>query len=72
MPEHDDVAAFVRRWESAGPAIARVRRKELRELTDADASVAIAALLDLALVLGPKVGGSGLVSQQRYFALVAR
>jgi hypothetical protein len=46
-----------------------MRRRELREMTDEQALAAVLALLDLMPHLPPKVGGSGLVEQQRLFAL---
>lgn len=62
----------VRTWLGAGTVLEQVRRRELRELTAEDALVAVLDLLDLAAILPPKVGGSGLVEQQRYFATASR
>ncbi|MBV9142746.1 MAG: hypothetical protein JO115_17845 [Pseudonocardiales bacterium] len=64
--------AVVAQWRAAGPALAQVRRRELREMTDEQALAAALALLDLLPHVPPKVGGSGLVEQQRLFALAAR
>ena len=57
---------------AAGSALAEVRRRELREMTDEQALAAALALLDLLPHVPPKVGGSGLVEQQRLFALATR
>lgn len=46
----------------------KVRREELRRLTDADALAAAEELLDLVRLLPPPAGESGLVEQQRIFA----
>jgi hypothetical protein len=56
-------AAVVERWRLAGLALEAMRRRELRELTDAE------ALLDLLRYLPRRESGSGLVEQQRLFAL---
>jgi hypothetical protein len=65
----DAERAVVAQWRAAGPALAEMRRRELREMTDEQALAAVLALLDLMPHLPPKVGGSGLVEQQRLFAL---
>jgi hypothetical protein len=49
-----------------------LRRRELRETTEEEALEAVLDLLDLTTVLPPKTGGSGLVEQQRYFAVAGR
>lgn len=64
----DTTAAVVAQWRRAGPALARVHRDELRRLTDADALAAAEELLELARLLPPPSGVSGLVEQQRLFA----
>jgi hypothetical protein len=70
MPAPSDAEhAVVAQWRAAGPVLAEVRRRELREMTDEQALAAVMALLDLLLHLPPKTGGSGLVEQQRLFAL---
>jgi hypothetical protein len=58
----------VARWRQAGAALARVRRDELRRLTDAEALVAADELLDLIRLLPPPTEPSGLIEQQRLFA----
>jgi hypothetical protein len=64
----DRTAAVVTQWRRAGPALAQVRRDELRRLTDAEALAAAEELLDLVRLLPPLTGASGLVEQQRLFA----
>ena len=66
--ERDDAATVIEQWRAAGPALADARRRELREMTDAQALVAAEQLLDLLRHLPPKRTGSGLVEQQRLFA----
>lgn len=70
--ERDIGRAVVAQWKAAGPALDEVHRRELREMTDAEARDAVLALLDLVADLPPKTGGSGLVEQQRYFARAVR
>ena len=70
--EVDVERAIVAQWRAAGPALAAVRRRELRALSETEALDAVLALLDLAADLPPKSGGFGLVEQQRYFARAAR
>ena len=60
--------AAVALWRKTGPALAQVRRDELRRLTDAEALAAAEELLDLLRLLPPSAGVSGLVEQQRLFA----
>jgi hypothetical protein len=67
MTTRDDRAA-VQSWRQAGRALEDVRRRELRELTDAEALAAAEALLGLLSYAPPKAEGSGLVEQQRVFA----
>lgn len=63
---------IVEQWRAAGPALAEVKRRELREMTDAEALDAVLALLDLVRYLPAKTGGSGFVEQQRHFARFPR
>lgn len=70
----EDVASSARvtaaGWREAGAALAAVRATELASLTDEDALQAARDLLDLVADLPPREGGSGLVEQQRLFALL--
>lgn len=61
-------AAVVARWRTAGSALARVHREELRRLTDAEGLTAAEELLSLVGLLPTATGTSGLVEQQRLFA----
>jgi hypothetical protein len=70
--ETNMTAAVVAQWRQAGPALARVHRDELRQLTDAQALTAAEELLDLVRLLPPPTGISGLVEQQRLFARARR
>ena len=67
-----DARMAVLRWRQAGPLLQAIRRRELRELTELEGLAAAESLLDLVRLLPPKEGGSGLVEQQRLFALVRR
>jgi hypothetical protein len=66
--ETDMTAAVIAQWRQAGPALARIHRDELRQLTNAQVLSAAEELLDLARLLPPPSGVSGLVEQQRLFA----
>jgi hypothetical protein len=58
---------WLRQWESAGPALAEQRKKELRELSESQALEASESLLSLAMTtpLDPfRRTHSGLVEQQ--------
>lgn len=70
MTEREVMAEVVAQWRDSGPALDAVHRKELAELTEARALRAAEDLLDLLNHLPPKEGGSGLVEQQRLFALL--
>lgn len=65
-------AAVVAQWRRAAPALAEVRREELRRLTDEEAVAAAEVLLDLVRHLPSRQGVSGLVEQQRIFARARR
>ena len=61
---------WLRQWESAGPALAEQRKKELRELSESRALAATEALLSLVTTapLDPsRRNYSGLVEQQELF-----
>ena len=66
------IEAAERTWQGAGPVLEQLRRRELREMTEEEALEAVLDLLDLTTVLPPETGGSGLVEQQRYFAVAGR
>jgi hypothetical protein len=63
----DEAERAVERWRQAGTALAEIRWRELRELTDAEALAAVEALLGLLSEAPPKPEGTGLVEQQRLF-----
>lgn len=60
--------ALVEQWRRAAPALAELRRQELRNLGEQEALRAIEALLDLLRYLPPRRELSGLVEQQRIFS----
>ncbi len=60
---------WLRQWKSAGPALAEVRKRELRELTDEEALRASEAVLSIPAppVSPERWTTSGLVEQQAWF-----
>lgn len=62
--------AWMGQWKGAGPALAEVRRREVRDLSDAEALAATEELLSLA-GCSPyppeRLVSSGLVAQQALF-----
>lgn len=70
-----DAETWMRQWRSAGPALARQRRRELRDLSPDAALALIDALLSLgaSLPLHPdRERHSGLVEQQAIFSRARR
>jgi hypothetical protein len=66
QPEHRH--AWMRQWHYAAIALAEVRRRELAQMSDADALAAAERVLDLWPITRPQAAGvSGLVEQQRLF-----
>lgn len=70
----DEIEQVVSQWQRAAPRLVEVRRREVSELTDADAATATLELLAAldALPALPVRPMSGLVEQQRLFMLVGR
>ncbi len=64
------MAEAVAQWRDSGPALEAIHRNELAGPTDAEAIRAAEDLLDPLNYLPPKEGGSGLVEQQRLFAVL--
>jgi len=67
---YEEAREYVRR--KAGPELEKIRREELRKLTDDDVRKQIHALLELANVAPCSRPLSGLVEQQRIFQKVRR
>jgi hypothetical protein len=63
----DEAREYVERWQKAGPELERVRREELRALTDADGRELFRCVLELASLHIQNRPTSGLVEQQRIF-----
>jgi hypothetical protein len=63
----DEARQYVARWKQAGPALEKVRREELRMLSDDDVRSQIHALLEIAGYVPQNRPTSGLVEQQRIF-----
>ena len=70
MLSHDraELENWARTWAKAGPALAAVRRTELRRFRYEDHLAAIDALLEISARHGSARTTSGLVEQQRLFA----
>ena len=63
----DEARQYVAHWKQAGPALEKVRREELRNLSDDDVRSQIHALLEIT-GHAPQIRlTSGLVEQQRIF-----
>lgn len=65
----EPAAVIVEQWRRAGPALAKVRHRELRELGDQEALAAARQLLDLLPVVPANDTTTGLLEQQRLFTL---
>jgi hypothetical protein len=63
----DETRQYVQRWKQAGPALEKVRREELRRLTDDDVRAQIHDLLEIGARFRQYRPSSGLIEQQRIF-----
>jgi hypothetical protein len=63
----DEAREYVERWQKAGPELERVRREELRALTEAEGRELFCSVLELASLHRQIRPSSGLVEQQRIF-----
>ena len=70
-PTAQQARAWVRQWETAGPALARLRAAEIRRTPMAVVALQLETAW-LAARLVPRAPSSGLVEQQRLFALARR
>jgi hypothetical protein len=68
----DEAQDYVERWRKAGPELEKVRREELRKLTDDDVRAQIHALLEISRLVPCIRHSSGLVDQQRIFQKARR
>ncbi len=68
----DEAREYVERWRKAGPELEKVRREELRRLTDDDVRAQIHALLEIGGLVACNRPSSGLVEQQRIFQRAQR
>jgi len=69
---HDEAREYVERWKKAGPALEKVRRDELRNLSPNDCRDQIHALLGIGSRNRQIRRTSGLVEQQRLFQKALR
>ncbi|OGA68029.1 MAG: hypothetical protein A3G81_20460 [Betaproteobacteria bacterium RIFCSPLOWO2_12_FULL_65_14] len=68
MDEEALIRRWIETWERAGPELEAIRRRELAQMTDAEARAAAADLLSMPLAQDlPERRSSGLVEQQRWF-----
>ncbi|MEX2179710.1 MAG: hypothetical protein WD801_13420 [Gemmatimonadaceae bacterium] len=67
-----DLRRWVETWRNAGPALASVKRDELRRLRTADALRQLADAFDAAVRGAPRTETSGLVMQQAIFQRLRR
>lgn len=63
----EEAREYVARWRKAGPELEKVRREELRALTDDVGRQLFCSLLELASLHCQNRPTSGLVEQQRLF-----
>jgi len=63
----DEAKQYVDRWKQAGPALEKVRRQELRNLSHQDCQDQIRALFEIGSRNRQSRSTSGLVEQQRLF-----
>jgi hypothetical protein len=69
---YEEAREFVERWRKAGPELEKVRREELRALTDAESRRLFNALLELRNLRPQHRPTSGFVEQQRIFQKARR
>ena len=71
MPEREQMRAWVENWKSVGPELERMKRKELRAMTEEEAFdealVLSASPADEIWVKTGRAPSEGLVEQQRIF-----
>ncbi len=64
---NEEAREFVKRWKKAGPALEKIRREELRNLSHEDCQKQIQALLEIGSQNRQIRTTSGLIEQQRIF-----
>jgi hypothetical protein len=64
---NEEAREYVNRWKQAGPVLEKVRREELKMLSDEGARSQINALLEIGSSITQNRSTSGLVEQQRIF-----
>ncbi len=64
---HEEAREYVEHWRKAGPALEKIRREELRSLTDERCRSQCHALMELGELDPRKRPTNGLVEQQRIF-----
>ena len=67
-----ELRRWVETWRDAGPALAAVKRQELRRLRTPDALRQLADAFDAAVREAPRTETSGLVIQQAIFQRLRR
>jgi hypothetical protein len=69
---NEEAQEFVERWRKAGPELEKVRRQELRALTNVEANRLFHAVLEIGNSHHQNRDTSGLVEQQRIFQKARR
>jgi len=64
---NDEAREYVLRWKKAGPALEKIRREALRNLSHEDCQKQIQALLEIGSQNRQNRTTSGLIEQQRIF-----
>ena len=68
MEEREKIAAWVRRWEEAGPALEAIRREEIRTADNLQVLAVLEPAFNQALRAQAPRAWSGLVEMQAIFA----
>jgi hypothetical protein len=63
-----DTEKWVRTWQTAGPLLAEIERRELEQMTEDDRQRAIEDVLSVVPLDSKMSITSGLIEQQRWFA----
>ncbi len=69
---NEEAREFVERWKKAGPALEKIRREELRNLSHEDCQKQVQTLFGLGSRKQKNRYKSGLIEQQRFFQKARR
>lgn len=68
----DEAREYVERWKKAGPALEKIRREELRNLSHEACQRQVQSLLSIGIANQQPRRTSGLIEQQRIFQKARR